>query len=169
MAKPSRALDKRTAARFICPLHSSSKIDKHHGHLEIRRIWTSTDLNHYLEFPFVGQVFCIHKKFTHLKSQKITEETVCGITSLTPPEADPSQLLRLNRGHWSIENSLHYVRDVTFNEDRSTIRTNNAPGIMASLRNFVITVFRSLGSTNIAHTLRDFAYKPFRALRLLRL
>jgi hypothetical protein len=75
----------------------------------------------------------------------------------------------LNRGHWSIENRLHYVRDVTFDEDRSQIRTQNAPRVMATLRNLAISLFRWLGSTNIAKTLREMAAKPSLALRLFRL
>ncbi|MCC7211988.1 MAG: transposase [Candidatus Brocadia sp.] len=107
--------------------------------------------------------------FSHLKSQKTTEETLCGITSLTPHKADPSRILSLNRGHWSIENSLHYVRDVTFREDHSSIRTNHAPRVMASLGNCIICIFHSLGKTAIAQTLRTMTYKPHLALKLLRL
>ncbi|UJS22448.1 MAG: hypothetical protein L3J18_02360 [Candidatus Brocadia sp.] len=135
----------------------------------MRQVWTSADLNHYLAFPLVGQVFCIHRKFTYLKSQKTTEETVYGITSLTQQKAGPARILRLNRGHWSIENSLHYVRDVTFDEDRSPIRTNHAPKVMASLKNCIISIFRSLGRTAIAQTLRNLTYQPHLALKLLRL
>jgi predicted transposase YbfD/YdcC len=89
------------------------------------------------------------------------------MTSLSPLKADPARLLELNRGHWSIENRLHYVRDVTFDEDRSQIRTKNAPRIMASLRNFAISVFRWFGRTNIAKTLRDMAARPYLSLRLI--
>ncbi|MCC7210884.1 MAG: ISAs1 family transposase [Candidatus Brocadia sp.] len=149
------------------PQHKTT--DKRHGRLEIRQVWTSTDLNHYLEFPFVGQVFCVHRKFIHLKSQKTTEETRYGITSLTPHKADPSRILQLNRGHWSMENSLHDVRDVTFREDHSAIRTNHAPRVMATLRNCIISIFRFLGKTAIAQTLRTMTYKPHLALKLLRL
>ena len=104
------------------------------------------------------------------KTNEIPElKTLCGITSLTPHKADPSRILQLNRGHWSIENSLHYVRDVTFREDHSSIRTNHAPRVMASLRNCIISIFRSLGKTAIAQTLRTMTYKPHLALKLLRL
>ena len=106
---------------------------------------------------------------THIKSQKKTLETVYGITSLSPQKASPVQLLMLNRGHWSIENSLHYVRDVTFDEDRSSIRTRNAPRTMAALKNLVISIFRWLQCPSIARTIRTMTYKPSLALRLLRL
>jgi predicted transposase YbfD/YdcC len=92
---------------------------------------------------------------------------VFGITSLTTEKSDPSRLLNLNRSHWSIENRLHWVRDVTFDEDRSQIRKGNSPRIMASLRNFVISLFRYLSSTNIAKSLRSMSRKPHLALRVL--
>jgi predicted transposase YbfD/YdcC len=135
--------------------------------LEIRQIWASTELNDYLDFPYTAQVLCVRRQITYLKTNKTTHETVYGMTSLSPLKADPARLLELNRGHWSIENRLHYVRDVTFDEDRSQIRTKNAPRIMASLRNFAISVFRWFGRTNIAKTLRDMAARPYLSLRLI--
>jgi predicted transposase YbfD/YdcC len=115
----------------------------------------------------VGQVFCIRREITKLKTNKTSQEIVFGITSLCPEKADPARVLKLNRGHWGIENRLHWVRDVTFDEDRSQIRTRNAPRIMASFRNFVIGLFRYLGSTNIAKSLRSMSAKPHRALHAL--
>lgn len=135
--------------------------------MELRQIWTSTELNDYLTFPYVEQVFCIHRHFNYLKTHKQTEETIYGITSLTPEKASPSSILKLNRGHWSIENSLHYVRDVTFAEDHSQIRTKNAPRVMASLRNLAISLFRLIGKTNIAKSLRQMSAKPHLILQLL--
>jgi len=75
--------------------------------------------------------------------------------------------LILNRGHWGIENKLHYVRDVTFHEDGSQIRTKNAPRVMSAIRNFAISLFRWFGDTNIAKTLREMAAKPYMSLRIL--
>ena len=97
------------------------------------------------------------------------EEIVYGITSLTPEKIDLPSLLSLNRGHWSIENRLHYVRDETFREDRSQIRTRNAPRVMAIFRNVAISLLRWLKKTNIAKALREIASKSYLALRLLRL
>ena len=102
-----------------------------------------------------------------LKTGKTTQETVYGITSLSPEKVSAERLLQLNRQHWGIENQLHYVRDVTFDEDRSKIRTRNAPQMMAALRNFVISLFRWFNQSNIAQTLRDMAAKPCLALNLL--
>jgi hypothetical protein len=84
-------------------------------------------LNNYLNFPHVGQVFTIRREITRIKQNKTTVEIIQGATSLSVQKADPVRLLHLNRAHWSIENRLHWVRDVTFDEDRSQIRTRNAP------------------------------------------
>lgn len=135
--------------------------------METRSIWTSTELNDYLDFPHVNQVCCIHRETLHLKTGKTTQQTVYGITSLRSENASPERLLQLNRQHWGIENSLHYVRDVTFDEDRSQIRTNHAPQVMAALRNVVISLFRWFKKNNIAKTLRDMAARPHLALKLL--
>lgn len=126
-------------------------------------------MNEYADFPHIGQVFCIGRETVHPKSGKETREVVYGVTSLSPQQADPKRLLGLNRGHWAIENRSHYVRDVTFDEDRSQIRTKNAPRVMASIRNLVISVLRLLGATNIAGALRTMAGKPHLTLAALRL
>lgn len=104
-----------------------------------------------------------------MNSGERSEETIYGVTSLTPDKALPSRLLEFNRGHWSIENRLNYVRDVTFDEDRSQIRTRNAPCVMATFRNFAISLLRWSGRTNMAKALREMAAKPHLALHLLRL
>ena len=75
-----------------------------HGRRERRSIWVSTELNDYLDFPGVGQVFAIRRDTVEVKSAKRRVETVYGVTSLTPQGASPQRLLSLNRGHWSIEN-----------------------------------------------------------------
>jgi predicted transposase YbfD/YdcC len=115
----------------------------------------------------VGQVFCVRREVTHLKKNKQTTEIAYGITSLTPDEAPPDRLLELNRMHWSIENSLHWVRDETFGEDRSQIRTGNAPRVMATLKNLVITILRRCGATNIAKAVRRLSFAINRALTVI--
>jgi len=132
--------------------------------LEQRRLFASTALNDYVNFPYVAQVCRIEREVTELKSGKRRQETVFAITSLTPAQADPDKLLSLNRGQWGIENRSHYVRDVTFDEDRSCIRVGNGPAMMAALRNFAIALARLRGFTNIASALRAFARQPRRAL-----
>ncbi len=89
-----------------------------HGRIETRRIWCSCALNDYLDFPHVGQVFMIEREAFHKKDGKTTFESVVGVTSRPPEQADPKRVLATNRGHWAVE-SHHYLLDWNFNEDRS--------------------------------------------------
>ena len=89
------------------------------------------------------------------------------ITSLPPERAGPGDLLRLSRGHWAIENQLHYVRDVTLGEDQSRIRTGSAPQAMAAIRNLVIAVLQRQQLSNRAAGLRQFAWHPDQAAQAL--
>ena len=107
-----------------------------------------------MDFPHAKQVCAIRRETTHLVSNKFTTETVYGITSLDSQRADPERLLDASRGHWSIENCLHYVRDVTFDEDRSQIRRGAAPQVMASIRNLAISILRIAGARYIPSALR---------------
>ena len=95
------------------------------------------------------------------------QSTYFGITSLTPAQAHPQRLLELNRGHGSIENRSHHVRDVVFDEDRSQTRVQQGPRVMATLRNFVINLLRLTGAKNIASALWACARSTRRALHLL--
>lgn len=117
-------------------------VEKGHGRIETRRIWTSTALNNYLDFPHVGQVCCVQRHVFDCKKKTVCYETVYGITALTPSQANPKRLLELNRGHFRRENRSHYVRDVTFDEDKSQIRTGSGPQVMACLRNFAVGTLR---------------------------
>lgn len=96
-------------------------------------------------------------------------ETVYAITSLHPTQASLAELAAIIRGHWSIEDSLHWVRDMSYDEDRSQIRTHSGPQLMASLRNLAITILRLTGTTNITKALRDNAHRPHRPLQTIRL
>jgi predicted transposase YbfD/YdcC len=120
-----------------------------------------------VDFPFCGQVACIERHTENLKTGKRWSETAYLITSLSPHKISPKQLLDLNRGHWSIENKSHYVRDVTFDEDRSQIRTKTGPRMMATLRNLAISLLRLAEYANIAAAIRHMAAKPHLALQLI--
>lgn len=111
-----------------------------HGRIEIRKIWTTTELNGYLNFPHVGQAFVIERQSTEKKSGEHSHETAYGITSQSPPQADARSLLATNRGHWSIENSCHHVLDMTWDEDRCRIRTGYGPENTSRLRRFAISI-----------------------------
>src|SRR6266487_363664 len=145
-----------------------STIDRHRGRIEKRSIRVSTEMNSYLaDWPLIGQVAELTRTVTVRKTGKTTEEVVYLITPLTPQEANPQRLLELVRGHWGIENSSHYVRDVTFGEDRSRLRSGHTPQILAALRNLAITLIHRQGSSQIAATRRHFASHPRLAFRLL--
>ncbi|MFL5659608.1 MAG: hypothetical protein ACJ8CB_36185 [Ktedonobacteraceae bacterium] len=101
------------------------------------------------------------------KTGKTTEEVVYLITDLTPIQASPRRLLHLERGHWSIENGLHSVRDVSTGCDRSRLRSGSAPQLMAALRNLAITLIHRRGSSQIAASRRHFASHPREAFSLL--
>ncbi|HUS17278.1 MAG TPA: ISAs1 family transposase [Chloroflexia bacterium] len=142
--------------------------DKQHGRLEIRKIQTSTVLNDFLDFPHVGQVARVERIIEQVTSGKVRTEVVYLITSLSPEEASPERLLALNRGHWEIENRLHWVRDVTFGEDLSQIRKGAGPRMMATLRNLAISLLRLYRkASGIAEALRNLAAQPHLALGLL--
>ena len=96
-----------------------------------------------------------------------TTESVCAITSLKPTAASAKRLLAIARGHWEIENRLHWVRDMSMGEDACRVRTGAAPQILAALRNAGLWLMRSSGITAIAAALRRHAAKPEEALRLI--
>lgn len=129
-------------------------VDKGHGRIEVRKIQTSTALNDYISFPYAAQICKIERTTYKLNGEFMRSEVVYGITSLSPEEADAQRLLSLNRGHWCIENRLHWVRDVTFDEDRSQVRVGEGPRVMATLRNLAISLFRLHGVKNMAQALR---------------
>lgn len=111
-----------------------------HGRIETRRIWCSDKLNDYVDFPHVGQVFLIQREVIHKKSARQSMELALGVTSRTPEQANPAALLRINRGHWAIENSCHHVLDTTWDEDRCRIRTGHGPENTSRLRRFAISL-----------------------------
>jgi predicted transposase YbfD/YdcC len=120
-----------------------------------------------IEWPGAAQVFRVERIVQEKKSGRGRQETVYGITSLSAQQANAETLLAVVRGHWRIENGLHWVRDVTFDEDRSCVRCGSLPQVMAALRNTVIGLLRASGSTNIAASCRYYAARPQEALALL--
>ncbi|TDV42138.1 DDE family transposase [Actinophytocola oryzae] len=89
------------------------------------------------------------------------------VTSLTAAQTQPAELARYIRGHWHVENKLHWVRDVTMGEDASRARTGGGPRMMASLRNLAISLLRLTGHTNIAKATRHTGRNPTRAIKLI--
>jgi predicted transposase YbfD/YdcC len=96
--------------------------------------------------PYINQCFRIERTRTKLNGDPLSHEVVYGITSLFPRMANAKKLLMYNRGHWSIENKSHHVRDVSFGEDSSRVRTQSGPQVMATLRNVTIGLLRLAGA-----------------------
>ena len=113
-----------------------------HGRIQTRRIGCSTALNAYLDFPHVGQVFMIERESINKKTGAQSREIALGITSRTPQEASPKRVLAVNRGHWGIE-SVHYIIDWNYDEDRSRIRTGFGPENITRLRRFAVGILKS--------------------------
>ena len=142
-----------------------------HGRREIRILKVVT-IAAGIEFPHAAQAIQITRRTRPVSARtgrrgKWRTETVYAITDLEPHEARPDELAAWIRGHWQIENSLHWVRDVTFAEDLSQVRAGAGPQVMASLRNLVISLHRLVGATNIAAALRHHARDARRPLQLL--
>lgn len=128
-----------------------------HGRIERRTLESSTALNDYLDWPQIGQVLRRTRRSIRTKTGEISEHITYAVTSLDRRRALPKQIEALWRAHWTIENSLHYVRDESMGEDRSTLRSDNAPHAMATLRNAVLTLLRYEGWTNVRDAFRYFA------------
>ncbi|MGZ3301862.1 MAG: ISAs1 family transposase [Isosphaeraceae bacterium] len=133
-------------------MDTARTLDKGHGRRERRTLKATTALNEYLDWPGVAQVGQVESEV--VKEGKTTHETRYFITSVSRVVGDAGQLLKWVRGHWSIENRSHYVRDVTMGEDSSRIRKLSGPQVMAALRNATISFLRTMGVTNVAEALR---------------
>ena len=141
--------------------------DKGHGRLELRTLERSAALNDYLAWPAVGQVLRRTCQRVDLATGEIEEEVTYGVTSLPPREASAAQLEALWRGHWTIENRVHRVRDVTWGEDASQVRVGHAPQALAALRNGLLSLLRACGWTQIADAIRHYGAYAHRAIHLL--
>jgi len=137
--------------------------DRHGDRDEVRRIWVSTALEGYLDWPGAVQVCKVERQVE--QRARTTIDVRYAITSRRAMSAE--DLLSRVRGHWAIENKLHWVRDVTLDEDASQIRKGSAPEVMAALRNAVLGLLRQAGAKNIAAALRENGWKPKASLQLL--
>ncbi|TAM94987.1 MAG: ISAs1 family transposase [Rhodanobacteraceae bacterium] len=140
--------------------------DKSHGRAESRTM-KLTAVTAGIGFPHAVTAIQIVRRRRPLNGHKWKTETVFAITDLDQSQIRPDELADILRGHWRIENRLHWVRDVTFAEDHSQIRTGHGPAVMAVLRNLAISVHRRHGSTNIASATRRIARHPGLVLPLL--
>ena len=140
---------------------------KGHGRLERRRLERSAALTGYLAWPDARQVLRRTCRRVSTATGEIQEAVTYGVTSLPPAAASPAEVEALWRGHWTIENRVHYVRDVTLGEDACQVRVGHAPHALAALRNAVLNLLRALGWTLIPDALRHYGAYAHRALALL--
>jgi predicted transposase YbfD/YdcC len=142
------------------------KRERGHGRAE-RRTLRITAVAAGLAFPHAAQAMQIVRRRKRPGRKRWSTETVYAVTSLTATQASPADLMAIIRGHWMIEDRLHWVRDMDWDEDRSQVRTASAPQVMATLRNLAITILRLAGYASIAAALRHHARRPDRPLRTI--
>jgi predicted transposase YbfD/YdcC len=136
-----------------------------HGRLETRTIRFARPPRR-LPFPHAKQAIWL-RRTRRGRNAKTTVETVLAVTDLDFDQASLDQLAQIIRGHWTIENQLHHVRDVTYDEDRSQARTGTSAQFMATFRNIAISLHRLAGATTIAQTTRAVMRQPERFLTLI--
>jgi predicted transposase YbfD/YdcC len=141
------------------------EVDARGGRIEQRCLTVTTAPVGYSDWPGLRQALRLERRVLHKTTGRVLRQaTAYAVTSCAPRRAAPAQLLHLWRGHWTIENQLHYVRDVTFDEDRSPVRAGHAPQAMAAFRNVALGLLRRLGATNMASACRRCAARPALAL-----
>jgi predicted transposase YbfD/YdcC len=141
--------------------------DKGHGRLEWRTLECSTALGDYLAWPGMKQVLRRTCKRVIQKTGEIQQEVTYAVSDLSHSQASAAQLEKYWRGHWTIENRLHYVRDVTMGEDACQIHRGGLPQVLATLRNAIISLLRVKGWSNIADAIRYFSASVYRSLKLI--
>ncbi|MEK7432432.1 MAG: ISAs1 family transposase [Cyanobacteriota bacterium] len=138
--------------------------DKGHGRIETRKI-TITESKDIIEFEGVQQVFMVERWIK--RNGKETYEKIFGLSSLSKAKADAKSIFSMLRSHWSIENRSHWVRDVTYDEDRSQVKDSKIAEFMALFRNIAIGLIRFDGFVNISKANKFYASNPILALPLL--
>ena len=146
---------------------SATLTNKGHGRLEVRTLTTSSQLNEFLDWPFLQQVFKLQRTITFVKTKKTRQETLYGVTSLSADEASPAHLLHILRSYWKIENGLHYPRDVSLHEDQTRFKHHAAAHNMAIINNLVLALLAQSAFPFIPSARRFFAAHPDQALALL--
>ena len=158
----------KTLEALACEEYSSpvETVDRGHGRIETRTVRTAP-VPESITWPYATQVFRIDRHVTDLLGENPRNETAFGISDLTPQVADASCIGTLVRGHWGIETRLHYVRDMTYDEDRSQVRTGNEPRAMAILRNIAIGLLQRLKLPNIQRAVNHLQRRPDQVATLL--
>ena len=149
------------------PMRYRSHVEKARGGITTRKVTASRVLTGHIDWPGLAEVYCYETHKENTKTGQISRHKQYGITSLSPEVASAKDLIKLQRGHWTIENKVHWVRDTVFREDASQARTGSLPHVMAALRNTAMSVLRFNGYTKIAETLRLFASETKLAVNLI--
>jgi hypothetical protein len=142
-------------------------VSKGHGRLETRTLMASADLNGFVDWPGVEQGLRLERRVVSLATGEITTEIEYGILSLRPDQLPLSTVLIRWRGHWAIENQLHWSRDVVMREDASRVRSGHAPQTFAALRNTVISLVHRVGFASLSAARRHFALHFQEALSVI--
>lgn len=146
---------------------TSQTINKGHGRIETRILTATSQLQETSDWPYLAQVFRLERSTELVAPGTHRGETVYGMTSLTAQQANPARLQALVRRHWSVENELHYRRDVTFQEDATRLKAWNAAHVLAILNNLVLALLVHVGPGTLPQARRHFAAHPDEALRLV--
>lgn len=141
------------------PVVWSDPVERGHGREE-HRTYKIVTVARGLRFPYAQQAIQVTRRRRSIGTGDWSVEVVYAICSLPCEQAPPKVLAAWIRGHWHIENKVHYVRDVTFDEDRSTVRVGHGPQVMATLRNTVVSLHRRAGHSSIARACRLLAANP---------
>jgi len=160
------AVDAANAIDLDHPQHETC--ERAHGRIDRHRVW-SAPVPPSITFPHAKTYIIVERESSTLGGVRNSIETRYYVTDLSNDDASIEHLFRLVHGHWSIENSLHWVRDVTFGEDLSQVRTGTLPRILATLRNLAIGIIRhaTYRTVNIAAATRQLARQPDLTLDLL--
>ena len=143
---------------------SISQVDRRHGR-RVRRTVQAVEVPAWIDYPGTRQVLRVRRTRTH--HGKRSSEVVFLLCSKSMLQARPEQVADWIQGHWHVENRLHWVRDVSFDEDRQQLRTGNGPAVMAGMRNLAITLLRLAGWDNIAEACRHHSRHLERTVKLL--
>jgi hypothetical protein len=156
-----------TPPHRAAPLRSAQTVDKGQGRRERRRLTARALLPGDGAWPGAQQVFRLERRVIRLKTGEVHTAVRAGRTSRAAAVADPQQGLGFLRNYWRLENPSHWVRDVTFDEDRSPVRCGAIPEVRAALRTTALGLLRVAGATTIAAACRRCAAQPWRALALI--
>src|SRR6185503_4780352 len=135
--------------------------------IEVRRLVVTSQMKDYLQWPHLEQVFRIEREVEELSANKQRSEVSYGVTSLKREEATASRLMEIVRGHWGIENGLHYRKDKTLREDGCRLKVGEGAQVMAVINNLIIGLVLRQGISNLAAARRNYSANPLEGLNLI--